>query len=83
MGFAARNPCGQGLRPRHPGESQRKTGPTALAVCYGSLRTPSKRPPAFGGRRKERIGRIAFAAGCRSLHTPSGSQLPALGRPRW
>jgi hypothetical protein len=82
MGFAARNPCGQGLRPRHPGGAKAKTGPTTLVVCYPSLRTPSKRPTAFGGWRTERTGRIAFAAGCRSLHTPSGV-LPALGRPWW
>ena len=82
MGFAQRNPCGQGLRPRPPCQSQRRIGPTALGVCYPLLRTPSQRPPALGGRRKEQIGRIAFAAGCRSLHTPSGV-LPAFGRLRW
>jgi hypothetical protein len=82
MGFAARNPCGQGLRPRHPGGRKAKIGPTALGVYCPSLRTPSQRPPAFGGRRKELTGRIAFAAGCRSLHTPSGV-LPAFGRPWW
>ena len=82
MGFAARNPCGQGLRPRHPGGAKEKTGPTALGVCYPSLRTPSQRPPAFGGRRTMRTGRIAFAAVCRSLHTPS-RVLPAFGRQPW
>jgi hypothetical protein len=82
MSFAARNPCGQGLRPRHPGRSKAKIGPTALGVCYPSLRTPSKRPTAFGGWRTEQIGRIAFAAGCRSLHTPF-RMLPALGRQSW
>jgi len=82
MGFAARNPCGQGLRPRHPGGAKAKTGPTTLGVCYPSLRTPSKRPTAFGGWRTERTGRIAFAAGCRSLHTPSGV-LPVFGRQPW
>ena len=82
MGFAARNPCGQGLRPRHPGGSQRMIGPTALGVCYPSLRTLSKRPTALGGWRTMRIGRIAFAAGCRSLHTPSGV-LSAFGWQWW
>jgi hypothetical protein len=74
-------PCGQGLRPRHPRKSQRRIGPTALGVCYPSLRTPSKRPTAVGGQRK-RIGRIAFAAGGRSLHTPFGL-LPAIARQSW
>jgi hypothetical protein len=82
MGFAARNPCGQGLRPRHPGRSQSRIGSTALRVCYPSLRTPSKKPTALGGWRKERIGRIALRAGCPLLHTPSGV-LPAFGRLWW
>ena len=82
MDFAARNPCGQGLRPRHPGRSKAKIGPTALGVCYPSLRTPSKQPIAFGGWRKERIGRIALRAGCPSLHTPCGV-LPVFGRQPW
>jgi hypothetical protein len=82
MGFAAQNPCGQGLRPRHPGGIKAKIGPTALGVCYPSLRTPSQRPPAFGGRRKKQTSRIALRAGCPSLHTPSGV-LPAFGRQPW
>ena len=82
MGFAARNPCGQGLRPRHPGGSKTKIGPTVLGVCYPALRTPSKKPTALGGRRRERIGRIALRAGCPSLHTPFGV-LPAFDRQPW
>ena len=82
MGFAARNPCGQGCAPGTPAGVRVETGPTALGVCYPSLRTPSKRPTAFGGRRKERIGRTAFAACCRSLRTPFGV-LPAVRRQPW
>ena len=62
MGFAAQNPCGQGLRPRHPGGKRRKIGPTPLAVCYGSMRTPSKKPTALGGWQKD-LDRSHCAAG--------------------
>jgi hypothetical protein len=75
-------PCGQGLRPRHPYKNQRKIGPTAFAACCRSLRTPSKKPTAVGGWRKERIGRIALRAFCPSLHTPFG-RLPAHAWQRW
>jgi hypothetical protein len=77
-----KTPCGRGLRPRHPGGNQAKIGPTAFAVCYGSLRTPSQRPTACGGQRTERIGRIALWACYPPLHTSFGLQ-PALGRLQW
>jgi hypothetical protein len=48
MGSATQNQCGQWLRPRNPGGSKAKTGPTALGVCYPSLRTPSGVQPALG-----------------------------------
>ncbi len=82
MGFASRNQCGQGLRPRHPGEAKAKTGRIAFAACCRSLHTPSKQPTAFGGWQTMRIGRIAFGVCYPSLHTPSGV-LPALGRQSW
>ena len=65
--------------PAPPQESEADRSHCARGL-YPSLRTPSKMPPAVGGR-QERTGRTAFAAYRRSLRTPSWQ--PALGRLRW
>ena len=77
MSFASQNPTyGQWLRPRHPDGKQRQIAPPFLGVCYPLLRTRFRAEPIACGDQRIRSGRIAFAAGCRSLHTPFGL-LPA------
>lgn len=69
----------RGCAPGTPSGGRRPTGRIAFAAGCRSLHTPSRKPTALRGWRKERLAVLAVCY--RSLRTLSGP-LPASGQPQ-